>query len=195
MNKILKVILVVGVSMLSGCISSRSYVDTQYRKASYESIQRLPAPVPVKLNAQFQRNGKPLPAVDGELRGHVERTLRASGVFTPTTDPNVPVILGVTANNIADLAAASAKGFGTGLTFGAAGSMVDDNYEFKFSFRNAASQQTEAVYRHAIHTTIGNAEGPPGMTPTTSADAFGRVVEDVVLNFIKNLQDKGLLSR
>lgn len=196
MKKMLKaVILVASVSLLSACISSRAYVDQQYHKASYDSIQRLSTPVPVKLDVHFLRNGQPSPAVDDELRGHVERTLRASGVFTPTSDASVSVSLGVTANNIADLAAARAKGFGTGLTFGAAGSMVDDNYEFKFSFHNGANQETEAVYQHAIHTAIGNTNGPAGATPTTLAAAFGRVVEDVVLNFVKELQDKGLVPR
>lgn len=186
---------VVVLGMLSACISPRAYVDPQYRLAGYESIQRLPTPVAVNLSTQFQRNGEHLPGVDAELRGHVERTLRASGVFTPTADANAPVTLSVTANNIADVAAAAAKGFGTGLTFGAAGSMVHDNYEFTFSYRNARNQQTRKVYQHAIHTTIGNADGPPGMTPTNLADAFSRVVEDVVLNFVKEVQDQGLAAR
>jgi len=186
MKKLLKVVIVIAsVNMLSACISSRAYVDPQYRSVGYDSIQRLSTPVPVKLETRFQRNGQPFPAADEELRRHIERTLRASGVFTPTTDANVSVTLDVTANNIADLAAAGIKGFGTGLTYGAAGSVVNDNYEFSFTLRNGTKQQIQTVYQHAIHTTIGNAADPAGVTPTTPADAFGRVVEDVVLNFVK----------
>jgi hypothetical protein len=194
-NIIRTLVLVVSAFALSGCISPRSFVDPQYHKAGYDAIKRLAQPIPVKLEVQFQCNGIPKPAVNPELRSQVERALRATGVFVPTTDTNASVTISVTANNIADIAAARAKGFGTGLTFGAAGTMVDDNYEFHFSFRDGTNHEHMAVYLHAIHTAIGNTHTPPGQTPTTPADAFGRVVEDVVLNFVKELQDAGFATR
>ena len=178
--------------VVSGCISSRAYVDPQYHKASYETIKRPATPHPVMLETQFQRNGMPLPAVDAELRGNVKRTLRATGVFVPVED--VPMVMRVTANNIADVAAARAKGFGTGLTFGAAGSTIDDNYVFTCSLKGGAHPIKKFSYKHAIHTTVGNTEAPKGMAPTTLADAFSRVVEDAVLNCVKDLQDQGLPS-
>jgi hypothetical protein len=48
---------------------------------------------------------------------------------------------------------------------------------------------------HAIHTAIGRHEPPAGQTATTVADAFGRVVEEVMLNFVKDLQDKGIVPK
>jgi hypothetical protein len=179
-------------SLLSGCITPHSYVDPQYRKASYEQITRLAAPVPVKVHVQFQRNGEPLPAADAEARGHVERSLRASGVFVPTSDAANSIR--VIANNIADMAAARAKGFGTGLTFGAAGTMVDDNYEFLCTYESNSHPPQQVAYQHAIHTAIGNKKGPPGLAPTTPADAFSRVVEDVILNFVAELQGRGVID-
>jgi hypothetical protein len=193
-NRLLRTLVVVSsVSLLSACVTPHSYVDPQYRKASYEQIHRPTEAIPVTLQIQFQRNGKPLPAVDSELRGHVERALRASAVFVPTAGAASSVT--VTANNIADLAAARAKGFGTGLTFGAAGSHVDDNYEFSCSFTDPSRSPQTLVYQHAIHSTIGNAEGPSGLSATTPADAFGRVVEDVMINFVWELQTKGMLQQ
>jgi hypothetical protein len=187
--------LALGAVALSGCISSRSYVDPQYHKASYEEIHRLAQPIPVKLDVQFQRNGKHLPSVDAELRGHVERALRSTGVFAPTTDPNTAAALNVIANNIFGTAGAATKGFTTGVTLGAVGSTVDDNYEFNFSFHDQVNGEQKASYHHAIHTAIGNAQIPSGETPTSVADAFGRVVEDVVLNFVRDLEDKGLVPK
>lgn len=196
MSQMLKIaFLVLSSAALSACIAPQTYVDPQYHRASYETIHRLAKPISVKLDTQFQRNGQPLPAADGELRSQVERTLRASGVFIPTADPNAPAIINVVANNIADLAAARGRGFVTGLTFGGAGSMFDDNYEFTFTFHDAANHERKMTYQHAIHTAIGRTERPAGLTPTTTADAFGRVVEDVVLNFVQDLQEKGLASR
>jgi hypothetical protein len=193
MNRLSKSL--VGISsalLLSACVTPHAYVDPQYRKATYDQIERLAQPVPVKVQIEFQRNGIPLPAVEPELRGHVERTLRASGVFVPASDASASI--SVTANNIADLAAARAKGFGTGLTFGAAGSTVDDNYEFSCSFVRPSQTAEVFSYQHAIHTTIGNADGPPGLSPTTLADAVGRVVEDVILNFVHDLQERRLVQ-
>ena len=180
------------VVSVSGCVSVKAYVDPQYHKASYETVQRLATPLPVKVDVQFQRNGEAFPSADNELRGHVERTLRATGVFAPSPTVTTPVI-SVTANNFGDTGAAAAKGVGTGLTLGLAGSMVDDNYEFSCAFNDGANVQ-KLTYKHIIHSTVGLHEPPAGLTPTTLADAFGKVVEDVILNFVKDLEDKGVIK-
>lgn len=186
-------LLILVAGSLTGCITSQTFVDPQYHKAGYESLQRISQPVPVKVDVEFQRNGQPLPAADNELRGHVERTLRATGVLLPAADSGQATIK-VIGNNIADLGAAKAAGFKTGLTFGGAGSVVADNYEFTCTYKGAA-QEKSFSYQHALHTTIGNAKGPAGLAPTTPADGFARVVEDVILNFVKDLQDSGVLPK
>jgi hypothetical protein len=183
------VFLAVSAGTASGCLTPQAYVDPHYRKASYESIGRLAQPVPVRVDVQFLRNGQPLPAADNELRMPVERTLRASGVFVPAT-AGIQAAIKVTGNNIADVEAARAKGFRTGLTFGGAGSMVDDNYEFLCVYQKDGEDK-QYSYQHALHTAIGSTERPAGLTPTTPAEGFARVVEDVMLNFIKDLQDSG----
>lgn len=177
------------LSALSACTTtSRIYVDPQYHKASYESVRQLAIPLLVKVSVHFQRDGKPLPTVDGELRRYVERTLRASRVFTPTKNSNVPIELTVVANHITDPAAALARGFGPGITDGAVGPMIDDNYEFNFTYLGSNTHQpVHAAYLHAIH----SAPPPSEVEATALSNAFGRVVEDVVLNFIKDFQDKG----
>lgn len=197
MKLVLKgLIFVLCCSVLTACaLKQQTYYDPQYHKAGYEAIKQSGQPIPAKVQAQFQRNGEPLPAANAELLGHVERTLRASGVFLPTTDQSVATSITVTANNIADMDAARSKGFKTGFTFGGSGSVIDDNYEFTLLYRNADGKERKSTYQHAIHTAMGNVEPLKGMTPTTITDAFGRVVEDVVLNFIKDLQDAGLAKK
>jgi hypothetical protein len=45
------------------------------------------------------------------------------------------------------------------------------------------------VYRHAIHSTIGNADGPAGLVAEESLRAaFDKVVEGLVLNLLLDLQ-------
>lgn len=189
MNKFLNAAaLMVCATVLSACATTRIYVDPQYHMASYESIRQLAAPMLVKVSVQFQLNGNPLPTGDGQLKGHIERTLRASRVFTPTKNSKVPIELTVMANKITDPAAARAKGFGPGLTDGGAGSMIDDNYEFNFTYLSVNNHQpVQAAYLHAIHIV----PAASGVKAPALDNAFAQVVEDVVLNFIKDLQDKG----
>lgn len=193
MKGLVAAIMALSGAITSGCISVKSYVDPQYRQASYEAIQRPPQPIAARVDVHFMRNGEAFPKADSELRGNVERSLRATGVFVPSTSAAAPLI-SITANNVADLGAARAKGFGTGLTFGAAGSMIDDFYEFSCSYDNGGAAQ-KLDYKHAIHTSVGNAKAPEGMTATTPANAFGQVIDDVVLNFVKDLQARGALAR
>jgi hypothetical protein len=195
MNTISKlVVAAVACASLSSCAATHSYVDPQYHMAGYDQIHRLNQPIPVMVNAQFQRNGQPYPAVDAQLQEVVERTLRATGNFTPTSSLGDAGIIQVVADNIADLAAARAKGFGTGITFGAAGSNVTDYYEFKFTYRSADGKEHQRSYKDAIYTTIGHASPPVSAPPTTLNGAFEKVVEDVTLNFVKDLQADDALS-
>jgi len=174
-----------------GCFTPQSYVNPQYQNAEIDSIRRLAQPIPVKVDAHFQRNGEALSSLDGDLREPVVSALQSTGVFAPTADASA--IIDVTGNNIADMDQARSKGFTTGFTFGGVGTMIDDNYEFSFSYTNSAGRDQKTTYRHAIHSTIGNASGPEGLTPTSLEEAFRQVVTDVVLNFVKDLQDAGIV--
>lgn len=180
--------LVVYVITLSACASSGICVDPRYHRASYESIRQLAVPMLVKVSVYFQRDGIPSPAVDGELKLHVERTLRTSRVFTPTENSNIPIELTVVANRITVPAAAQAMGFDIETTDAAAGSTTDEYYEFNFTYLSNHHRPVQSAYLHAI--LVPN---PSGVKAATHDKAFGRVVEDVVLNFIKALEDTGQL--
>jgi hypothetical protein len=197
--KIMKVISRLAVTVvscvgLSACITTRSYVDPQFHHVSYSQIARPAKPQVVRVDAQFERNGNPYPAVDGQLRQFVDQTLRGTGVFIPSPDVSNGAVVSVVANNIADISAARAKGFGTGLTFGAAGSVVPDYYHVTFTYRDPSGNEHKHSYDHAIYTTIGHATPPVDATPTTPALAFEKVIEDVTLNFVKDLQVEHAVS-
>jgi hypothetical protein len=53
---------------------------------------------------------------------------------------------------------------------------------------------TKSGYKHAIHSTIGHAKGPEGIPAMTTEEAFGKVVEELVLNFLGDLQKDQLSS-
>jgi len=180
--------------VLSGCISPKSYVNPEFGGTSYNDIKTVAKKHDAKIEVEFQRNGEPLSGVNQEVKNHVERTLRATGVINPVLD-NSEVSLKVTVNNIADVAEARVKGFGTGLTFGAAGSTVSDYYEVTIIYISQNGIEHVKNYKHELVTTIGNASAPfNGVLPTTIADGFGTIVEQVMLNFIKEMQAEGKLT-
>ena len=179
-------------TQLTGCLAPKSYVDPQYRLVTpTNSISQPAQAIPVKVSVNFQRNGKDLPRANKELQAIVDRSLRSTGVFVPTESLTTPSI-SVNANNIADLGKAGAKGAATGLTFGAVGSTVTDNYEFNFKYNDAQGAAHDATFKHALVSTIGNAKGPEGQKPVSPITAFNQIVEDVVQNFVKKLQDEGV---
>lgn len=189
-----KMVSVVLVALaLGGCVSSKSYVDPKYKEVSYSDVSRVQDLYGVRINVDFQRNGKSLPAANGELRSSVERVLRASGVVIPTTGPT-DLGIKVTCNNVADMGGAAAKGLGTGLTLGLAGTAVTDFYQVTIEFRQGGELISKR-YDHAIHTTIGN-KAPPvqGVMATSAPNAFSGVVEDVILQFLKEMQEANVLT-
>lgn len=178
--------------VLTGCISAKSYVDPKYGTLSYADAKKPAKPHDVKIDVEFQRNGEHLSRVDKELRTNVEKIFVNSGVVAPSAN-STDISIKITCNNIADVKGAMTKGFGTGLTFGAAGSAVSDFYQVTIELKQG-STVIEKKYDHAIHTTIGNKAAPvQGVTPVKPVEAFGGVIEDVVLQFIKEMQSKNIL--
>jgi hypothetical protein len=185
--------LLLCVAALEGCISTHSFVDPQYRHATFSDLARPAPPYTLSVKVEFQRNGEAKPAVDREIRTDIERTLRASGVAVPydgtgTADGEISFVL----NNVTNLPGAVTKGFGTGVTFGLVGSHVTDNYEMTVRLTQGEII-TKRIYQHAILSTVGNASAPPGMTPVNLATAVSQVIDDLVLNSLKDFQAGGLL--
>ena len=126
----------------------------------------------------------------GTLRDSVERVVRASGLIVPTPDSasgEIHVVL----NNSTDKAAAAAKGFGTGLTFGLVGSTVTDLYEMEVTMTANGKTFHKSGIRHALHSAVGNASLPEGLEPVPPATAFNRIVEQMLLNALKDFQESG----
>jgi hypothetical protein len=192
MNAFSKVLLMSACGLLlSACMPTvRSYVDPQYRHATYDSLQRSESPIPVKVVTRFEQNGVPAPAADAALRRNVEDTLRASSLFVPDGSGRSSGEMSVVANNLADVGAARAKGFKTGLTFGASGSTVTDNYVFDISYKENDVSKCHGTYNHRLITTIGDATSMIGAMPTTLEGGFRQIVQDVMLNFLQVWQEK-----
>jgi len=173
--------------------TSKSYVDTSYGKIQYSDILKPAQPYKLKLKVEFQRNGQHLPAVDSQLLQQVESVIRASGFGAPVGDAeSASDSLTIVVNNIADLAEARKKGFATGSTLFLKGSVVTDNYEMQATVTIGGKTVSRSGYKGAILTAIGHASGPEGVAPMSVTEAFNKVVEQLILQFLRDLPATGL---
>jgi hypothetical protein len=180
--------------LCSGCLSVKFYVDPQFRDATYKSVKYADNPKPVRITTEFQTNG----SRGGEqqqtmLHSKVMRVLTVTRVFAEpdAASPAQAGQLQFTVNNVGDIGAAIGKGIGTGLTFGLAGSHVVDGYVMTVTYTPPGMQPISRQYKHAIHSTIGVHSAPEGMQPVPIGDAFDQVIEDMLLNFLRDLQKEG----
>jgi hypothetical protein len=88
---------------------------------------------------------------------------------------------------------AMAKGFGTGLTFGLIGTMVTDGYVCDATFSSPQGEPFKVQFKHALHTTIGNASGPPGLTGQSPELAAKALVTQLVYSVLRDLSKSGRL--
>ena len=173
----------------TACIAPKSYVDPAIGSVDRSQITRDTTPH-LNLTVRFETNGVEKPKVESMVMDKIKTQLLASGAVKDVEEgasADGPT-LKVTLNNVADTGSAAAKGFGTGLTFGLAGSMVKDGYVFTAVLERPGQPQLTRVYNHALYTTIGNHDGPAGLTPMTMGQAFDKVVEDLVLHLVLDLQ-------
>lgn len=185
-------VLLLAVFSLAACINPRSFPDPGVARVSYDDVRRISEPIRLGVVVEFQRNGQAFPRAYNDLRDIVIRTVRGSGVIVPVEDAQVGDMR-VVVNNIADVGAAAAQGFGSGLTFGAVGTTVADNYEMSVVINHAGRQVSRSGVRHTMFTAIGNATIPAEYSVTTPQIGFQRIVEAMLLRVLADMQRNGEL--
>jgi hypothetical protein len=176
---------------LTGCLSIKSYVDPTLPKVGYGDLLARSDRRPVALLVAFHRNGEPATLGASTATKTVQGVVEKSNLFSSLLDQPKDDVdqLKIVLDNVADTGDAAGKGAVTGLTFGAKGSQVTDGYIMTATFRAPGKPAVTKVYRHAIHSTIGNADAPAGLVAEESTQAaFDKVVEGLVLNLLRDLQ-------
>jgi hypothetical protein len=180
----------------TGCLATKSYLDPQFRSADYLSIKPTAQLQPVHVKVAFQTNGKTKKQLESDVLKRTTRVLAATRVFTEPAKES-PVQAGqleITLNNVGNLGGAIGKGILTGLTYGLVGAHVVDGYEMKCTYSPPSGEPVTRSYKHAIHTTIGLHSNLKGLEPVPVTDAFDQVVQDMLLNFLRDLQTEGALG-
>lgn len=183
--------LLVSIVLLTGCLSMKAYVDPTLPVVTKSDVTAAAAPRPVQLAFEFRTAGKLNAQATSQIRPRVVAVAAESGLFTSVSAEPVEggAVLTVVIDNIASDENAVAKGFGTGLTLGAVGSMVTDGYEAKATYERDG-QRFEVDAKHALHTTIGNKAGPEGLTPVTLMQGIEQIMDQLSWNLLKELADK-----
>src|SRR5262245_19284756 len=176
---------------LTGCLSIKSYVDPTLPKVGYGDLLARADRRPVALLVAFHRNGEPATLGASTATKTVRGVVEKSNLFSSLLDQPKDDVdqLKIVLDNVADTGDAAGKGAVTGLTFGAKGSQVTDGYIMTATFRAPGKPAVTKVYRHAIHSTIGNADAPAGLVAEENTQAaFDKVVEGLVLSLLRDLQ-------
>ena len=169
-------------------------MDPTFPKISYDEINKRSEPLKLKLAAEFQRNGTHYEKADTILKDNSERILRGTGVIMPSVEP-VDGEITIVCNNVGDSGSAAAKGIGIGLTFGAIGNTVTDGYKLSVLIKTKDGRTiSRGEIIHALHTAIGNTSVPEGVETVLPNVAFERVLEQMLLKAIKDMQESGELT-
>lgn len=192
-NAIRVVLAVLVGAPLVGCLSAKSYVDSALPAVEKRDLVAAQDRRPVQLLFEFQTKGAPNGAATKAMTPRVFEVVKASDLFSEVSADSVSNgrKLLITIDNVGDTGDAVAKGFGTGATFGLVGTMVTDGYVCNAQLLAPGKPPVKFSYRHAIHTTIGNKEGPPNLVAYQPRQAANKVVDQLVWSALRDISKSG----
>lgn len=184
-------------SLLTGCLSVKQYVDPTLPHVSYADLKPVVTKQPVQLFFEYQTKGTTNAKVTELVRPMLIDTMTKSALFSDVVVSPAAYErqLFITINNFPVTKDASTKGFMTGLTFGLAGTMVTDGFMLTAIYKAPGNGEVKHSYQHALHSTIGNASGPAGLTPVINADrGIREIMDGLMLNLLKDMNNAGELQ-
>ena len=185
---------------LMGCASPRSFLGASLPVVKYEDVQKRAAPLRLRLTVEFQRNGSHFPQGDIPLRDYAAQILTDTGVISPidvisAVDDQGEGTVKVVLNNIADNDTVAAEESGSGLPRWMVGKVITDAYEMSISITTHGKTISRKGIKHAFHTVVGNIDIPEGIETFPSDEAFGRMLRQMILRALRDMQKSRELSR
>lgn len=184
------------VAGLTGCVTN-SYVDLPKPVLTAKQLPTVQHPQPVTVLFQFLTNGKENAAATGLLKERVLGAVSGSNMFSrvnPAVDSSQPNILEISIDDQADMGKAEAQGFGTGLTLGLAGSLLQDAYVCTASY-TSGGRKSSATGRAAILSAVGLHSAPPGLKPVEQKEAIYEVVDQLIWHSLAQLDGAGAFAQ
>lgn len=183
--------------LLTGCqrFAANYVLDPRPPQAAYSDIKSAPNPQPVLLTFDMRTAAGPFPEGTARFAPKVARVLEHSGVFASVAKvgsesmPRLTIVL-------TEMAAATGndvKSLPAGLSSGLQGSEAAVLYMFTGTYQPAGKEAVKKVYHHAIHVLNSKVFPPPGTQAMTGGQATDAMIEQLTLNFLRELQAEGKL--
>lgn len=189
---------VIASFVLAGCASPRSFLGSSFPAVTYKDIKKRDVPLRLKLVVEFQRNGIRFPMGEVPLRDYSGRILRDTGVIYPIDelflgpeqeDGEIRIVL----NNVADSGTVAVGASRTGFPLWMVGKLITDAYELSMFISVNGKTFSRTDIQHAVHTAIGNMSVPDNVQVFPADQAFGRVLEQMILRALEDFQSRGEL--
>jgi hypothetical protein len=180
--------------VLAGCATRAvSFLGGSSPKVSHSQLIKRDVPLPLKLAVEFQRNGEHFPRGDVPLRDYANQILKDSGVIRPVEDKEEGEIR-VVLNNVADPETIAAERSGTRHSLWMAGTTITDAYELSMFITVKGKTIGRMGIKQAVHTALGNTRIPDDIQTFPHNQAFGRVLEQMMLSALLDMQRTGELE-
>lgn len=180
---------------LGGCATQReSFLGASFPNISYNDIRKRETPLRLRLAVEFQRNGEHFPKGDVPLKDYANSIIRNTGVITPVEEQEegeVRVVL----NNIADGSTIAAEQAGARHPLWMTGTTITDAYELSMFITTQGKTISRTGIKQAVHTALGNVSVPDYIQTFPHDQAFGKVLEQMILRALQGMQQSGELAK
>jgi hypothetical protein len=186
--------VVAAILFVAGCSSpmfyANYYADPKPRKTRYEDLKAVANPQPVYLVFDMYSAEGSFPEATRKLGPKIVRVLQNSGLFSTVSSVGSDNIarIQISMRETAILTGHETKTLPEGLTSGLVGSKGAIVYSFTASYQPPGNEGLKKTYPHAVHIVEGTNPALGDSMPLTAAHAVDAVVEQVVLNFLRELQ-------
>jgi hypothetical protein len=186
-------------SVLMGCASPRSFLGASLPNIKYEDVKKRATPLRLQLVVEFQRNGTPFPQGDVPLRDYAAKILAGTGVISPidvvsAVEDQGDGAIRIVMDNIADSGTVAAEASRSRFPLWMVGKTITDAYTLSIAITMKGKTIRRTGIKHAFHTAFGNMEIPQGVEVFPSNQAFGRMLEQMILRALQDMQLSGELS-
>lgn len=179
---------------LAGCSTQRFsasyYIDPKPPRASYADLVAPANPQPVYLVFDMYSAEGSFPEATRKIGPKIVRILNGSGLFSSVANVGSENIarIQVSMRETAVATGHDTRSLPPGLTSGLAGSRGAIVYSFTAYYQPPGKAALKKVYPHAVHIVEGDSPALGDALPMTGSHAVDVMVEQVMLNFLRDLQ-------
>ena len=183
-----------GFLFLAGCSSQRFYanyyIDPKPPRASYSDLVEPATPKAVYLVFDMYSAEGAFPEATRRIGPKVFNVLESSKLFSSVSKVGSENIarIQISMRESAVLSGHETKSLPPGLTSGLSGSRGAIAYTFTAQYQPPGKEVVKKIYPHAVHIVEGTSPALGEALPMTGSHAVDVMVEQVVLNFLRDLQ-------